>query len=361
MKRIESLDIFRGICAILVMFFHIRVSGTITELSVSRNAFIFVDFFFILSGFVIAMKYTNSTDTFKKYITTRFFRIYPLFFILMTASVIAEFLKYIASKKFGIEFGAVPFTGGSSPEFIPYYYSLTQAWLPWVQSDGFLYPSWSISIEFYMYIILWILISSRFSKSLSFAFLLFSISISLYQHGASYPNDVIRGMVGIPLGALAFYLRGKIRPLPYMELPMIIICYFCVTQDYSYKYFCVAASFLITIVVFSHDNGFISKLIINNAFKYVGKLSYSIYLTHSLVLYALVLFSILIGKVAGLNFSHYEGSARIIDFGNVFINNIFMVFAIGITIIISHMTNKYIEIPFMSFAKKNNIKPIMEQ
>ena len=75
MKRIESLDIFRGICAILVMFIHIRVSGTVTELPISRNAYAFVDFFFILSGFVIAMKYTNTSTTFKNYITTRFFRI----------------------------------------------------------------------------------------------------------------------------------------------------------------------------------------------------------------------------------------------------------------------------------------------
>ncbi|NLS56207.1 acyltransferase family protein [Hafnia alvei] len=355
MKRIESLDIFRGICAILVMFFHIRVSGTITELSISRNAFIFVDFFFILSGFVIAMKYTNSSNTFKEYITSRFFRIYPLFFILMTISILTEILKYIAHKKLGIEFGATPFTGGSSPEFIPYYYTLTQAWFSWVKSDGFLYPSWSISIEFYMYIILWILISGKFYKSSSFAFLLFSISISLYQHGASYPNDIIRGMTGIPLGALAFYFRDKIKALPYMELPMIIICYFAVSQDYSYKYFCVAASFLITIVVFSHDAGVISKIIINRLLKYIGKLSYSIYLTHALVLYAFVLLSILIGKALGVNFSHYEGSSRVIDFGNIFINNTFIISAIIVTIITSHITNKYIEVPFMKIAKRNSL------
>ncbi|HDT6563772.1 TPA: acyltransferase [Klebsiella pneumoniae] len=360
MKRIESLDIFRGICAILVMFIHIRVSGTVTELPISINAYAFVDFFFILSGFVIAMKYTNTSTTFKNYITTRFFRIYPLFFVLMTVSVVNESLKYIANTKLGIEFGASPFTGGSSPEFIPYYYTLTQAWLPWVKSNGFLYPSWSISIEFYMYIVLWVLISHRYFKASTVIFLLASLSIAIINHRESYPNDVMRGMICIPLGALAFYIKDYIKKMPYMEIPMIIACYFAVTQEYSFKFIGVSISFFITIIIFSHDSGVISKVIINRFMKYLGKLSYSIYLSHSIVLYFFVLISIIIGKVLGLNFSHYEGSSRIIDFGNVIFNNIFILLALISTICVSHITNKYIEAPFMKLAKRNKLKAVTE-
>lgn len=360
MKRIESLDIFRGICAILVMFIHIRVSGTVTELPISRNAYAFVDFFFILSGFVIAMKYTNTSTTFKKYITTRFFRIYPLFFALMTVSVINELLKYVANTKLGIEFGASPFTGGSSPEFIPYYYTLTQAWLPWVKSNGFLYPSWSISIEFYMYIILWALISHRHYKLSTVVFLVVSLLIAIINHKSSYPNDVMRGMICIPLGALAFYVKDHVKKMPYMEIPMIIACYLAVTQEYSFKFIAVSASFFITIIIFSHDSGIVSKVIINKFMKYLGKLSYSIYLSHSIVLYFFVLISIIIGKVVGVNFSHYEGNSRIIDFGNDIFNNLFILLALISTILVSHITNKYIENPFMKLAKRSKLKPVTE-
>jgi len=49
------------------------------------NAYLFVDFFFVLSGFVIAYTYQNidSWPAFGKFYKKRFFRLYPLHIIVL--------------------------------------------------------------------------------------------------------------------------------------------------------------------------------------------------------------------------------------------------------------------------------------
>ncbi len=61
MERFETLDSLRGICAIFVVFFHMNIVGAFTELSFFRNSSIFVEFFFVLSGFVLAHSYLNKS------------------------------------------------------------------------------------------------------------------------------------------------------------------------------------------------------------------------------------------------------------------------------------------------------------
>ena len=56
-RRFEVLDAFRGICAVAVVIFHMHLVGSITELSFFRGSSIFVEFFFVLSGFVLAHGY----------------------------------------------------------------------------------------------------------------------------------------------------------------------------------------------------------------------------------------------------------------------------------------------------------------
>ena len=62
MKRFEVLDSFRGLAAIFVVIFHMHFLGAFSELRFFRNSGIFVEFFFILSGFVLAHGYAYKKD-----------------------------------------------------------------------------------------------------------------------------------------------------------------------------------------------------------------------------------------------------------------------------------------------------------
>ena len=55
--RYAALDALRGICATMVVLYHIRPTGWLTANPLATHAWLFVDFFFVLSGFVIAASY----------------------------------------------------------------------------------------------------------------------------------------------------------------------------------------------------------------------------------------------------------------------------------------------------------------
>ena len=63
MNRFSALDSFRGICALLVALFHLSAASHFFYLPFVRNAGIFVDFFFVLSGFVLAHAYSHKIQT----------------------------------------------------------------------------------------------------------------------------------------------------------------------------------------------------------------------------------------------------------------------------------------------------------
>lgn len=60
--RFSVLDSVRGVCALLVALYHVEViggihAGHLSGFAIVDNAYLFVDFFFVLSGFVIAHAY----------------------------------------------------------------------------------------------------------------------------------------------------------------------------------------------------------------------------------------------------------------------------------------------------------------
>lgn len=94
--RLDSLQVYRGGAAVLVVLYHITVymreSFDFTYLG---NLFSFgfagVDFFFVLSGFIIF--YTNYRDIghpqkVKRYLTKRLIRIYPIYWGVLTFKVL---------------------------------------------------------------------------------------------------------------------------------------------------------------------------------------------------------------------------------------------------------------------------------
>ncbi len=58
-NRFEALDGWRGICACLVVLFHFHGYSPLNTSGLIRNSYLFVDFFFVLSGFVIACNYST--------------------------------------------------------------------------------------------------------------------------------------------------------------------------------------------------------------------------------------------------------------------------------------------------------------
>src|SRR5271170_7062792 len=93
-RRISSLDGMRGIAAIAVMMFHFNIFFLPqARLPFLGRAYLSVDLFFLLSGFVMTHVYgrelaSNWRAHWLKFAIARFARIYPLFALTMLVMMI---------------------------------------------------------------------------------------------------------------------------------------------------------------------------------------------------------------------------------------------------------------------------------
>jgi peptidoglycan/LPS O-acetylase OafA/YrhL len=143
-SRVPCLDGLRGIAAIGVMLFHFNIFFLPqARLPFVGRAYVGVDLFFLLSGFVMAHVYgrllaSNWRAHWSEFARARWARIYPLFAMTTLAMVIAVAL-------FKASLTYVSFTVGSL-WLQPF---LLQQWASGLSWD---YPSWSIGTEAEAYI-----------------------------------------------------------------------------------------------------------------------------------------------------------------------------------------------------------------
>lgn len=103
-KRLNLIQVFRGLAAVLVVFAH-------TDLIYNQNLnqdFLFkittfggsgVDFFFVLSGFImfyIHQKDIGHQNKLGIFLFKRFTRVYPLYWIILTSKILSSFIFRIA-------------------------------------------------------------------------------------------------------------------------------------------------------------------------------------------------------------------------------------------------------------------------
>lgn len=86
-SRLLTLDAMRGIAAILVMLYHLNAAGA----HVFASGYLAVDFFFVLSGFVLARTYDARLAggmPFLEYAALRLIRLYPLIFLGLLIGIV---------------------------------------------------------------------------------------------------------------------------------------------------------------------------------------------------------------------------------------------------------------------------------
>lgn len=99
---LSSLQLFRGLAALSVLVYHAclfteRKSGHILLGGWYHLGELGVDFFFVLSGFIITFVHVGELGQpafAPRYLCRRFFRVYPLFFILTSWKIIMELISW---------------------------------------------------------------------------------------------------------------------------------------------------------------------------------------------------------------------------------------------------------------------------
>jgi len=98
--QLDSLQVYRGLAALLVVAHHSNIifqreTNQTSLLGLLSFGWVGVDFFFVLSGFIIF--YIHQSDVghenkFMPFILKRFIRVYPLYWVILTCKVFASFL-----------------------------------------------------------------------------------------------------------------------------------------------------------------------------------------------------------------------------------------------------------------------------
>lgn len=358
-QRYLVLDSFRGLCAIFVVVFHMRVLNSITEFSFFKGSDLFVNFFFVLSGFVMSHAYIKRSNiTFTGYISSRFRRLYPLYFFMLIVFIGLEFAKYIAYTKMGITLNAVPFTGKAAPDEIIPNLLMIQAWTKFTEHLSFNYPSWSISIEFYTYILFFI--AMHFFKKYYLLACVATPTIFILLHlitDGAITEYAANGVFCFFVGVVTYSFsnvaltNNKIIATT-VEFLALLAIYFVVSSDVAIKHILSTLLFSLTIFIYSRESGAISSILKTKPFINIGKWSYSIYMTHAAILFCVISAFMVIQKITGKELTIMVNGDRTLNLGSTAFNNILVALVICITIIASSMTYRFIE---MKFHKKKEI------
>ncbi|ANT51540.1 acyltransferase family protein [Mesorhizobium amorphae] len=303
-ERFLVLDSWRGICALLVALFHFPTSSMISQSAFVGGSYLFVDFFFVLSGFVIASSYAdrlNEPDEVARFALVRFGRVYPLHLVMLLAFAAFEMLRLLLPQLHGT--GAAPFTGGFDVKSLVTNLFLLQGMgledhLSWNA------PSWSISAEFFTYLMFAgvVFVAGRrawiWFVAAALTAPLFLLAFSNRHMDVSFDFGFIRCLYGFSLGALLAWFQhdsiaaarqslagGRARMAwTLAEIMMIAVIGLFVSLAGSNDAG-IAAPFVfaLALFLFAHEGGLVSALLRSRPMLALGAFSYSIYMVHIFV------------------------------------------------------------------------------
>nr|WP_244657009.1 acyltransferase [Pseudomonas sp. CFBP 8772] len=360
-KRFHALDSLRGICAIAVVLYHTHLVGSITEWTFFANADLFVEFFFVLSGFVMAHAYGSKRQLdFSRFLISRTFRLLPLHVFMLAVFIGLEFLKYAAYKR-GFSFNQTPFTGIYAPSQILPNLLLVQSWTHLTENLSFNTASWSISIEYWTYM----LFAATVLMASTRRYLLWAV-IALCGFALLYRQiDVLtvyaqKGVGCFFAGALAyaFFTRSRrwIAPgfglLSVLEALSALAIWWVLTSELPQKVLAASAVFCVTIVVFAFDGGALSRVLKYEFFARLGRLSYSIYLTHLAILFFVISAFMVVQKKTGFDAAPMLGEIRYLDTGHAWLNNLMVLLILAVVVTISSATYRYVELRGQGVGKQ---------
>lgn len=359
--RFEVLDSFRGIAAISVAMTHMHYLGSIADLDFFRGSWLFVEFFFVLSGFVLTHGYAFKENlTFKQFAISRTFRIFPLHISMLFVFLALEIGKFVA-EKYGFHFNSGVFSGPTAiREIIPNLF-LLQSWTDYTV-ESFNIPSWSLSIEYYIYMLFFV---TLFIKGVARNALWIGIvSVVVYlvlNNIALFTHSVERGLYSFFIGAITYLVYKNIKNhmdkissyvFSFFELFCAILVIFIVSLDAPSSAVTGPLLFSITILVFSFEKGIISQFFKQKVFLFFGRLSYSIYMTHMAIWVSLMAFFLFLQKILAFNMVPMIEGVRLVDLGSTTLNNVAMLVNLAIILFVSKFTYNNIEVKWQKTGRK---------
>lgn len=359
--RFDVLDSFRGICAACVVFFHIQLVSGFTESVFIRNADLLVNFFFVLSGFVLSYAYGSRKNLdFQTFLISRTFRLVPLHWLMLAVFVVLEALKVLAIRK-GVVLNYAPFTGASAPSELLPNLLLLQAWTPFTETMSFNYPSWSISVEFYMYLIFAAFMLLRGALRYWVWGMVSVVAFALLYGNAPVLTE--RALIGLSCffaGALTYRLFASVSRrwtpdialMTCLESAALISVSAINSTRFANQSLVASLLFCPVVFIFAFQAGRLSSVLKARPLALLGRLSYSLYMTHVAVLFCLMSVFIVLEQRSGRQLTTVYEGRRYLDTGNALGNSMLAIAFLLVVVAVSVLTHHYIEVKGQALGRR---------
>ncbi|HWU63562.1 MAG TPA: acyltransferase [Ensifer sp.] len=297
MKNYGETNFITGMRAFAAMAIVLIHSGGGGLRSLGTTASEFVDFcpqgvsvFFVISGFSVAVSFYSSQSYFH-YLNKRIWRIAPLYYFWIAATILLGFVAQSKSESFN-----------APPDFWNILAHLTfLSSFNYRYADSIIGVEWSIAVEVFWYFLLpLMLLASRFMgiPLLAGAYYLYSY---LDQHTTSLPVDPdyaayamnylpFKYVLSYALGISAFEVRKHIKhnglmgDLAFVFCLLVILVYVPFRRhfpiDLQDKYVFSSLLAFTAIVFGSAESRLFRWFFENRAAQFLGMISYGLYLCH---------------------------------------------------------------------------------
>ena len=305
-KHYHILDGLRGVAALMVLVFHIFEMFNIREAPI-QHGYIAVDFFFLLSGFVIAHAYDNrwNSMTPKDFFKRRLIRLHPMIIFGMTFGAI---LYYFSGSSLYPDLASTPIWMLLGVLLLNFFLIPTTPSMD-LRTFGEMYPlngpAWTLFFE-YIANILYILIFRKLSTRI--LTLCVIVSAAVLAHFAITNGNVIGGWQLTPiefqhgLTRLIFpflagmLLRRVFKPIKlnnsflWSSLFLIVIMAMPIlgSEDQTWingLYEAFAIIILFPIIIFLGASGNAETKVSSKLCRFLGDISYPLYIIHYPIMY----------------------------------------------------------------------------
>jgi len=376
---ITTLTPLRGIAALLVLIFHSNLmvmpfnSSNVNFMS----GWLWVDFFFVLSGFIIFYVYGESfkesitTASYWRYIKARFARVYPLhFFTLIWCLICAIVINHYAN-------GIHPFFGdmlgpmGAIPSLF------------FIQSLG-LYtgvplntPSWSLSTEWWVYMIFPLMVPfftylKNFGMIFTTLFIIgFFVFIKYFLGPIANPLPggpptlnvitdfgIFRCLAGFLAGMLVFRIYEEGIGYSFLRNSWVFVVFFAgvvTAMVVGIEDILIVAFFPFIILSAAHNNTSIKKVLDTSILQRLGDWSFSIYMVHVPIMYLILLYQVQLNPEKLATFPPPPADPATYPVG--------LLVCIGIvaaTLLVASFTYRYIEVPARDYLNRKQKSKALE-
>lgn len=296
--EIRSQTGLRGVAAITVALGHLPFENFFPNSVLTLRKYLFgpqaVDLFFFLSGYIMAYVYIKADgamrSSWRDFYVARFARIYPVH--LITFLIIGAF-AWLSARIIHIDM----------ENYLPWHFFsqffLVNAW-PFVGMEwAWNYPSWSVSVEFFCYLLVfpvWVG-CSRFVGVREGSVAIFLQVASLIVILSNLPLDdtygwpaLYRGVVGFSSGCIIFKLGSSerftgirdffVRNATWVFLAAIIVLILGAEGVVS-KWLLIGVYPFVMLAVSRDGDGLAHSFLKYKITHWLGVISYSIYMWHA--------------------------------------------------------------------------------